>query len=180
MPQRKAAPMKVRAAPAGKTPRPVLEAAHVAMAIPAGLPIARPRATPVSTRQAPAAWRSADRETPAAVKANRGSTTYEDHGATACSARSAGDSSRSAAAERLRLAQSHTGSCCSSRRPLPTFFSSRSACSSSASAVAAWASRGPGLGTGLGGRKAARAMPLIAPLTPARCSDSQSPKVATR
>ncbi len=76
MPQRQAAPRKVRAAaPAGKTAILVLKAAQVARTMPKGLPMARPRATPASTRKASGARRSAARETPAAVKANSGSTT---------------------------------------------------------------------------------------------------------
>jgi len=69
--------------------------------IPMGLPMASARATPKKT-MAPCGPRLTVSETPAAVKAKTGSTTYVDHGSVARSTRSAGETRRSATARKLR------------------------------------------------------------------------------
>src|SRR5258706_16375938 len=108
---------------------------------------------------------------PVAEKANNGRIRYAVQGESARSNRSAGDINRLLAAERLRLAQSHTGSC---SIELSGFWEARislSAYSSAESAVAAWASRGPGAGAGRVGSSAARKIPVNAPCTPVECNE---------
>src|SRR6266851_7274457 len=110
-PQRHAAPRNCRTEiPSGARAIRDRMASHDASVIPRGLPNTSPRTTPPRMRVAPSLVRSSLSFTPVAENAKSGSTTYALHGASTLSMRSAGDRSRSLAADRLRLAQSHTAS----------------------------------------------------------------------
>ena len=110
-PQRQAAPTSCRAVtPSSAIATRETRARPDAQTMPSGFPTTSPRTIPQKTGPASWAEKSTAMRTPVAEKAKAGRTAHALHGARACSTRSAGEESRSLAAERFRAAHSQTGS----------------------------------------------------------------------